>query len=142
MSGISDEYLKHDSLYWLSTHAEHLSTIDTPDPQARAFYEIMSGALVWPDETKSDTPIYAIWSLRGLWAYRTHLMLDELEPDNDDCARLHEYWPKCVALFPNWIGFLPDRRKRTPELLAEYRRGDVSLRWCLRNAEREAGREK
>jgi hypothetical protein len=37
----------------------------------------------------------------------------------------------------NWIGFLPERRRPTPEVLAEYRRGDVSLKWCLRKAERE-----
>lgn len=134
MSEISDEYLKHDCLYWLSTHAERLNAIDTPDPGARAYYEIMSGALIWPDEIRSDTPLYAVWSLRFLWAYRTRLMLNEVEPDND-------FWAKCVTLFPNWIGFLPDRRKQTPELLAEYRRGEISLKRCLRKAEREMRRE-
>jgi hypothetical protein len=118
-----------DVLSWLTEYARQLDAIDTPDPNATVFYEIMSGALIWRDETRPDTPTEVIWALRSLFAYRTYLMTNDIEPDN-------EFWHKCVALFPNWIGFLPERRKPTPELLAEYRRGDVSLRWCIRNFDR------
>lgn len=115
----------------LSAHADHLNAIDAPDPGAKAFYDIMSGALVWSDETTPETPTAVVWALRRLLAYRTRAMLDSAEPDND-------FWTRCVAMFPNWIGFLPERRKQTPELLAEYRRGGVSLKRCLRKIEGES----
>ena len=105
---------KYDGLYQLTTHAQHLNSIDTANPSATAKYELMSGALIWSDETNTDTPVYVIWALRQIFAYRTQLMIDDAEPNN-------EFWEKCVKLFPNWIGFLPERRKPTPELLAEYR---------------------
>jgi hypothetical protein len=124
---MSAEDLRNDALYQLTTHAEHLNALDTPDPHAAPQYEIMSGALIWPDETSESTPLTVIDALRQIWAYRTRLMLDDTEPNN-------AFWDQCVALFPKWIGFLPERRKPTPALLAEYRRGDVSLKWCLRNA--------
>jgi hypothetical protein len=91
----------------------------------------MSGALIWSDEIASDTSVYVVWALRELFAYRTQLMLNNAEPDN-------AFWGKCVELFPNWIGFLSERRTPTAALLAEHRRGDVSMKWCLRNLERES----
>jgi len=97
-------------------------------------YELMSGALIWSDETNSETPVYVIWALRQLFAYRTRMMIDDAEPDN-------AFWNQCVTLFPNWIGFLPVRRKPTPELLAEFRRGDVSTKACLRQIEHEIDAE-
>jgi hypothetical protein len=129
---VSDEDLKYDSWYQLATHADYLNAIDTADPGAVATYEILSGALIWSDEMKRDTPVYVIWALRELFNYRTHLILNDVEPDN-------ESWARCVAMFPNWIGFLPERRKPTPELLAEYRRGRLSLKRCLREFDREFG---
>jgi hypothetical protein len=121
---------KYDSLHQLTTYAQHLNSIDTADPFATAKYELMSDALIWSDETNSDTPVYVIWALRQLFAYRTRLMIDDAEPDNP-------FWDQCLTLFPNWIGFLSARRKPTPELLAEYRRGDVSTKAVLRQIERE-----
>ena len=128
---MTDENLKYDGLYQLTTHAQHLNSIDTPNPAAKVFYEFMSGALIWSDETNDETPVYVIWALRQLFAYRTQLMLDNAQPDN-------EFWEHCVKLFPNWIGFRPDRRTQTPELIAEHRRGSVSLKKCLRDMDREA----
>ena len=121
---------KYDSLHQLTTYAQHLNSIDAANPFATAKYEVMSGALIWSDETNSDTPVYVIWALRQLFAYRTRLMIDDAEPDNP-------FWDQCLTLFPNWIGFLPARRKPTQELLAEYRRGDVSTKAGLRQIERE-----
>ena len=130
LNRMGDEDYKYDGHYQLTTHADHLNSIDTPDPAATATYEFMSGALIWSDETNAETPVYVIWALRQLFAYRTQLMLDDAEPDN-------ETWDQYCKLFPNWIGFLPERRKPTPELLAEYRRGRISLKACLRNLDRE-----
>jgi hypothetical protein len=114
----------------LAIFATHLNAIRTADPGAKPFYELMSGALVWPDETNSSTPVEVVWALRQLWAYRTYLMLNKN-------ASVNTVWQKCVTLFPNWIGFLPERRTATPELLAEYRRGNVSTESCLRQLDRE-----
>ena len=127
---MSAKNLEHDGLYQLTTHADHLNSISTPNSSAIAKYELMSGALIWTDETNSETPVHVTWALRKLFAYRTKLMLHNAEPDN-------EFWDQCVKLFPNWIGFLTERRTPTPELLAEYRRGDVSTRWCLRQLDNE-----
>jgi len=92
---------------------------------------MMSGALVWSDETNSKTPVEVIWALRGLFAYRTSLMLNR---PRDELAPM---WDLGVSLFPKWVGFRPERRQATAKLLQIYRRGDVSLRKCLRDIDRE-----
>lgn len=115
----------------LELYAAHLNSISVSDPDAKINYDILADALVWSDETGDSTSIDVIWGLRQLRHYRTHVLLKDIEPDND-------VWQHCQSLFPNWIGFLPERRKPTPELLAIYRRGDVSSRWCLRQLERES----
>ena len=114
----------------LASHAAHLNEISAPDPNARPFFENMSGGIIWSDETLSNTSAVVICALRQLFYYRTHLILTNSEPDN-------AVWDHCVKLFPNWVGFRLDRRKPSPEVLAEYRRGDISLKWCLRKIERE-----
>lgn len=121
---------QYDSLRHLRTYAQHLNSINTANPFAAPYYELMSGALIWPDETNADTPVHVIWALRHLFAYRTRLMIDDGEPDDTS-------WDQCVTLFPNWIGFLPARRIPTTELLAEYRRGELSANACLRQIEPE-----
>lgn len=131
-SVMSDDDLKYDCLHQLTTHAVHLNSIDTPNPAATAKYEIMSGALIWSDETNTATPVYVIWALRQLFAYRTHLMLENAEPDN-------AFWNKCVALFPKWVGFFPKGESRPqPSLLntgaATYRLNGVcgiSINWVI-----------
>lgn len=114
----------------LQTYASHLNAICVADPHAAVDYDVLADALIWPDETVEATPFDVISALRQLRHYRTHLMLHDLEPDN-------EVWRHCHGLFPDWIGFLPERRKPTPELLARYRRGEISSRWCLRQLKRE-----
>lgn len=115
----------------LLSHAAHLNGLDRVDPSAVIQYDIVSGALIWSDETDEATPFSVISELRQIFAYRTYLMRENIEPDNDA-------WLMCVEAFPNWIGFLSERRRLTPELAAEYRRGDISTKWCLRQLEREA----
>ena len=131
---MNDDGLKYDAMYWLRTCAADLNAIDTPSQTAKPSYEIWSGAIIWSDETSPAFPVELIWALNQLFAYRTKLLLEAKEPDIP-------FWTECVDLFPKWIGFLPERRIPTPEVLAEYRRGDVSLRWCLRKIERDADTE-
>jgi len=122
--------LKEYEMEVLEIDAAHLNAICVPDPEAKIFYDIWSDALVWSDEQLESTTTEVIWGLRTLRYYRTHLMLDNAEPDN-------EVWDYCRLLFPNWVGFLPERRKPTLGLSAVYRRGEVSSRWCLRKLDRE-----
>lgn len=126
-----DEQNKHAiGLEQLFAHAEHLNSIDLVDSSATVSCDIMSGALIWSDETLEETPWPVISALRQIFAYRTYLMREDIEPDN-------EVWFTCVNAFPNWIGFLPERRTMTPDLAAEYRRGNISLKWCLRQLDRD-----
>jgi hypothetical protein len=116
----------------IQRHAELLNSIDKPDPNPVVGYDNMSGGLMWLDELPKHWPSGIDGVLRNFAAIRTKMMLGE--PVNELMA---EFIQRCRQHFPNWIGLLPERFKATPELLAEYRRGDVSLRWCLRKMERE-----
>lgn len=111
--------------------AEHLNSIKKPKRRTQVFYDMMSGALVWRDETNRNTPIDVIWALGLVRSYRTSLMLNEPQ------SEIEFVWEYALSLFPDWVGFRSERRTPTPELLETYRRGDVSLRWCLRNTERD-----
>lgn len=126
-----DENLHFDPVQTLTDHAEHLNAICTPAWWPNVLYEIMSGALIWSDETRSNTPVEVMWALRFIVAYRTSLML------NKPREELKPMWELGLSLFPKWIGFRPERRQPTPKLLQIYRRGDVNLRKCLRDMERE-----
>jgi hypothetical protein len=123
---------RFDPRQLLLQHAGHLNSIRRPRWFAVPYYELMSGAIIWPDETNRRTPTEVIWSLRMLWAYRTSLMLKEPR------AELAQFWDLGLSAFPQWVGFRPERRAPNPKLLRIYRKGDVGLRKCLRDMEREA----
>ena len=127
-----DDSREHDVAYQLTHHSHLIDALREPAAHPEVFYENMSGALIWEDEVSRAWPSSFIGALRFVVAYRTSLMLGnprlELEPA----------WRLALKTFPNWVGFRPDRREQNPTLLAIYRRGDVSLRWCLRKAERES----
>jgi hypothetical protein len=128
---MSDQDDHCDPVRRLTDHAEHLNAICSPALSPKIAYEIMSGALIWSDETNRDTPVEVIGALRFIFAYRTSLML------NKPREELKPMWELGLSLFPNWVGFRPERRQATPDLLQIYRRGHVSLMKCLRNIERE-----
>jgi hypothetical protein len=120
--------------HWLIEYADHLNAICTPGFRPEVFYELMSGALVWSDETNEETPIEVIWALRFVWACRTALMLNKARDG------YQKHWEHVCSLFPDWVGFRPERCQATPELLAIYRKGRVSPKKCLRDIEREMDR--
>jgi hypothetical protein len=132
---VSDDNRYFDPVQTLTVYAEHLNAICSPRWLPKVFYEIMSGALIWSDETNKKTPVEVIWALRFIVAYRTSLML------NKPREELKPMWELGLSLFPKWVGFRPERREPTPKLLQIYRRGDVSLRKCLRDMEREIDKE-
>jgi hypothetical protein len=131
---VSSHQHTFDPFQILTDYAEHLNGICSPERGVQGCYEIMSGALVWSDERNEKTPVEVIWALRAIWGYRTSLMLNEPREE------LKPTWDHGLSLFPKWVGFRPERRQPTPELLRIYRRGDVSLRKCLRDLEREVDR--
>ena len=114
----------------MSTHAEHLNSIHEVRGESLPTYEAMSGALVWPDEVRPETPMEVLFRLRPLFAHRTSLMVGA------DSPRFPELWSVGQELFPRWIGFLPERRQPAAAWLVVHRRGEAQLRACLRRAER------
>jgi len=129
---VTNDLQRMDFFRTLADHAAHLNAINAPADSPKVRYEFMSGGLVWSDETNDQTTIEAIWALRLIVAYRTSLMLEEPRDE------FQAIWDHANALFPKWIGFLPERRQPTAELLATHRRGRVGLRKCLRDLERQA----
>ena len=113
----------------VEANAALLDSICKPDPNAKPKYDILSDAIIWSDEHPGLSS-NLLGALRQVWHFRTYCILRRNRIDNDVIA-------KCIRLFPNWIGFLPERWNPTPEILAEYRRGDITTRWCLRNLDRE-----
>lgn len=120
-----------DPVQALVTHAKHLNAIRRPAWRPDVFYEVMSGALIWSDETNRHTPTEVIWALRFIRAYRTSLMLEKPREE------LKPMWDLALSLFPNWVGFRLERRQRTPTLMQIYRRGDVSQKKCMRDLDRK-----
>jgi hypothetical protein len=132
---VSDDERPFDPVQTLTNYAEHLNAICKPAWWPRVFYDAMSGALIWSDETNRQTPVEVIWALRFVVAYRTSLMLDEPQAEHESMWRLG------LSLFPNWVGFRPERRQATPKLLAIYRRGNGELSDFIRDIERQLDEE-
>lgn len=113
----------------LRLHANHLNSINRKRMFSKVFYEVMSGGLVWTDETKSNTPTDAIQALRFLFAYRTSVMVGNPREE------LKRMWDESQLLFPDWIGFRSERRTATPRLLKILQHGEDDLKASLRNLE-------
>ena len=125
---VVDQSLK-DLIGLLRSHAGRLEKISRPSPSATAFYEVMSGGLVWTDEKIQDVPTEVIWALRPLWAYRSSVICGV------PAEKWRPYWDICLSLFPHWIGFLPERMKPSPELLEILKSGREGLMRDLAAAE-------
>ena len=124
---MADRDGQFDPVRTLTDHAAYLNAISSPSSCPKVFYEIMSGAVVWSDEMTIKIPVELIWALRSIVAYRTSLML------NKPREELRSMWELGLSLFPEWVGFRPERRTATLELLNVYRRGAARLRKCLRD---------
>ena len=80
-----------------------------PDPQARVGYDLFAGGLAWSDEapdpaalTEPELPL--LQALRPVWRFRATLVAGAPE------ERYRSAWDLANELFPNWPGFLVDRR--------------------------------
>lgn len=131
---MTDVHLAYYGMEALKSHAEHLNSLCIPTPNASPDYHLLADAIIWPDETNGKTPTEVREALRQLWHYRTHVMLTNESPNP-------AVWEHCKKLFPNWVGFRPERCTATPELLEFYRREEISKRWRLRKLEREMENE-
>ena len=109
----------------LRFHSARLDVISKPNSSPTLFYEAMSGGLAWSDEIPRDAPVEVIWGLRPLGAYRSSLIIGEPQ------EKWRSYWEECVALFPHWIGFRPERSRSSPEVLSVLKRGQKQLKRCL-----------
>jgi hypothetical protein len=123
--------IQFDPAAALRGYSRQMNAICSPARAPKVHYELLSGALIWSDEINKQLPFEVISALRCLFAYRTSVMLEQPRED------LREMWDLGLSLFPNWVGFRPERSEATPELLKIYREGNVRMRKCLRDLERQ-----
>jgi len=73
------------------------------DKDAKPFFDLMSGGMLWSDETISGLSPELLGCLRALFRYRTSLI--EGRPD----TRFEALWARIKQLNPNWIGLRSER---------------------------------
>ncbi len=87
-------------------------------PDAHFFYDLFADALVWSDEIPHlDAPgmeSFRASELRGVWRYRTLLLLGQAG------ERFRDAWEAAGKAFPTWPGFAPERRN--PALAGTFNR--------------------
>lgn len=97
--------MDHDSN--LQRLAPHLNDLE-PISASRVFYDLFADGLVWSDEIPDPDLLLredlSIQCLRGIWRYRTCLIL------GIPGERFQKRWEEGQRLFPKWPGFLPERR--------------------------------
>lgn len=97
---------------------EHLKLIAKSMDQLREVrserysFDSMSASVIWEDELPSaqKRDLAHSWGLRPIFGYRASLILGK--PDQS----LEEYWNLATQLFPNWVGFRPERCKPSQEI--------------------------
>jgi hypothetical protein len=102
------EGLYHD----LSRIAASMEALKKED-DARAFYDLLSGSLVWSDELPKNGAV-SLDCLRFVLKYRTGLIVGEPQPS------FELFWQESIRRFPNWIGFSVDRTTQNEALTAYY----------------------
>jgi hypothetical protein len=95
--------------------AKFLNNLPT-DPNARVSYDVFADALIWSDEVPPqdfpDRLSFSAADLRGIWRYRTTLILGRPEEKRRDA------WDEAMKCFPNWPGF--DLTRRDVALAATF----------------------
>ena len=85
------------------------------DKNATLFFDLMSGAFIWTDEPVHGLNKYEMGCLRGIFRYRTSLIVQELD------ERFKSLWDELKNKYPDWIGFDPERCSPSQELTSRYR---------------------
>ena len=115
----------------LDAAAEHFRPLVTPQSKPHVQYDALSNARIWSDEIPQVSPSLW-WCIRPVWRYRTCLIATlPLEYE--------EWWSRAKALFPQWVGFTPDRCRPDPELQTIYERGCAELERDLSDEESRLG---
>jgi len=104
---------KQKSIESLRLIANGMNSLNTVGEGAYSF-DAMSASIIWDDELP---PLHLrgsahSWGLRPVLGYRASLILGT--PDRT----LEEFWLLAKQLFPDWVGFRPERCARSPELAA------------------------
>jgi hypothetical protein len=92
------------------------------NPQAKWFYEGMSGGLIWDDEFPEEALTACVsvgnWALRFVVGYRASLIRESPREE------LRASWDQLLRQCPQWPGFRPERRasELKPQLEAEEAR--------------------
>lgn len=83
-------------------------------------YELLSGALIWPDELPTERPLPDGWcAIRPLFRHRTCMIIGiPLE--------YSELWEVGKKSFPQWPGFRTDRCSPSNELKELYEQSSRS----------------
>ena len=95
------------------------------EDDAKVFYDVMSGSLIWTDELPKKAPA-SLDCLRFVLRYRTGLIVGDPEPS------FELFWREATELFPNWIGFSSERCTSNEELAGFYRRERLRVRTQFR----------
>ena len=98
----------------LTRSASLFRGLHTKAPDAYPSYDMMSHALVWTDEIPEEEDPEKWWAIRKVLRHRTCLMLSET-------SEYEAWWLKGLELFPEWVGFAPERRQPSAELIELYR---------------------
>lgn len=101
---------------------------------ARPFYEALSGALIWEDETPS-IPFSELGWFRAALAYRTSLILGQPRTE------LESIWNALRKFSPNWPGFRPERCTSSRELLELVNQEKKSMMRLLKRVDAAASGE-
>lgn len=105
------------------------------NPDARFFFEMLSGGVVWSDELPPDsasTEEAIASALRGIWHYRTSLILGA------PVERFKASWEAAQSAFPNWPGFHPSRRDTALAAKVKEIRDAANKNWLEQEAKYEA----
>jgi hypothetical protein len=102
-----------------------LPACDTATP----FYEMMSGALMWPDE-KAKIPFAELGWFRAALAFRSSLIL------NSPRTEFEPIWHALRKLAPNWPGFRADRCIPSAELVEILNKQKAKSARCLNRTDR------
>ena len=103
----------------LRAHADEINAMCKRRWFARPFYEYMSGALVWSDETDASGEM--LNALRMLFHCRTQLLMESTRTE------WIEYWNAAQNIVPKWVGFHPSRYTSTQKLRTIIKAGENRL---------------
>jgi hypothetical protein len=82
---------------------------------AEPFYELMSDAFIWDDESVINLNPEQLGCLRAIFRFRTSMIVQESDP------RFETLWKCLKQACPKWIGFSPDRCCPNEKLAEKYR---------------------